>query len=89
MNNNSNPGGLSADWLMSAVKKNPEGLLLLAAGCALLFRTRSSRSRQWSHGYQSYPSGQGQHGATHGAPWQWRKGLGNAGGHVSSCRYGA
>ena len=63
MNNNSNTGGLSADWLMSAVKKNPEGLLLLAAGCALLFRTGSSRTRQWSHGYQSYPGGQGQHGA--------------------------
>jgi hypothetical protein len=62
MNNNSNPGGLSADWLMSAVKKNPEGLLLLAAGCALLFRTRSSRSSQSSYGYRSYPSGQGEHG---------------------------
>ena len=62
MNHNSNPGGLSADWLMSAVKKNPEGLLLLAAGCALLFRTRSSRSSQSSYGYRSYPSGQGEHG---------------------------
>ena len=89
MNNNSNPGGLSADWLMSAVKKNPEGLLLLAAGCALLFRTGSSRSSQSSYGYRSYPSGQGQHGLPHGASWQWEKRLGNAGGHVSSCRYGA
>jgi hypothetical protein len=33
-------------WLMSAVKNNPEGLLLLAAGCALLMRsTGASRSR--------------------------------------------
>jgi hypothetical protein len=84
MNNNSNPGGLSADWLMSAVKKNPEGLLLLAAGCALLFRTRSSRSRQWSHGYQSYPSGQGQHGprmehrGSGGKDWEMPEGMSRA-----------
>jgi hypothetical protein len=32
----------TADWLMRAVKKNPEGLLLLAAGCALLMRKGSS-----------------------------------------------
>ena len=84
MNNNSNPGGLSADWLMSAVKKNPEGLLLLAAGCALLFRTRSSRSRQWSHGYQSYSSGQGQHGprmehrGSGGKDWEMPEGMSRA-----------
>ncbi|MGA6964248.1 MAG: hypothetical protein WBZ51_11575 [Xanthobacteraceae bacterium] len=84
MNNNSNPGGLSADWLMSAVKKNPEGLLLLAAGCALLFRTRTSRSRQWSHGYQSYPSGQGQHGprmehrGSGGKDWEMPEGMSRA-----------
>jgi hypothetical protein len=81
MSNNSNPGGLSADWLMSAVKKNPEGLLLLAAGCALLFRTQSSRSRQWSHEYQSYPSGQGEHGprmerrGSGGKNWQMPEGM--------------
>jgi hypothetical protein len=84
MTNNSSTG-LSADWLMSAVKKNPEGLLLLAAGCALLFRTRSSRSRQWSHEHQSYPRGQGEHGPRRehrgisGQDWE------NARGHVSSC----
>jgi hypothetical protein len=83
MNNNSNPGGLSADWLMSAVKKNPEGLLLLAAGCALLFRTRSSRSRQW-HGHQSYPSGQGQpgprmdHRGSGGKDWEMPEGISGA-----------
>ena len=84
MNNNSNPGGLSADWLMSAVKKNPEGLLLLAAGCALLFRTRTSRSRQWSHGYQSYPGGQGQHRprmehrGSGGKDWEMPEGMSRA-----------
>ena len=84
MNNNTNTGGLSADWLMSAVKKNPEGLLLLAAGCALLFRTGSSRSGQWSHGYQSYPSGQGQHGprmehrGSGGKDWEMPEGMSRA-----------
>jgi hypothetical protein len=31
-----------ATWVVQAVQKNPEGLLLLAAGCALLLRGRSS-----------------------------------------------
>jgi hypothetical protein len=29
----------TSDWLMGAVRSNPEGLLLLAAGCALLLRS--------------------------------------------------
>lgn len=29
----------TGDWLMGAVRRNPEGLLLLAAGCALLMRS--------------------------------------------------
>src|SRR5712675_2926137 len=44
--NESGPG--SADWLVSAVTKNPEGLLLLAAGCALVLRSASSRNVQRS-----------------------------------------
>jgi hypothetical protein len=37
----------AAGWLVGAVKNNPEGLLLLAAGCALLMRTsKSYRSRE-------------------------------------------
>jgi hypothetical protein len=52
MSSNSSAGGFApADWLMSAFKQNPEGLLLLAAGCALLFRTGSSGSPQRSHVY--------------------------------------
>jgi hypothetical protein len=31
-----------ADWVTAAVRRNPEGLLLLAAGCALLMRTGGS-----------------------------------------------
>ncbi|HJP69784.1 MAG TPA: hypothetical protein VJ846_12870 [Sphingomicrobium sp.] len=43
MNNHSNQASFgSSDWLMGAVKKNPEGLLLLAAGCALLMRSGNS-----------------------------------------------
>jgi hypothetical protein len=53
MNNRWNESGSgSAGWLVSAVTKNPEGLLLLAAGCALLLRsasTKNVRSRaQWT-----------------------------------------
>lgn len=36
-------GRSTGDWLVGAVKKNPEGLLLLAAGCALLLRSGSRR----------------------------------------------
>ena len=32
----------TSDWLMGSVRSNPEGLLLLAAGCALLLRSGSS-----------------------------------------------
>jgi len=42
----------SADWLIGAIKKNPEGLLLLAAGCALLLRTGNSGSGQRSQNYR-------------------------------------
>jgi len=55
MNNNSNKHGFgSTDWLVSAIKKNPEGLLLMAAGCALLLRTGNSSNRQRSY---SHPNG--------------------------------
>lgn len=38
------PSGTTGEWLIGAVKKNPEGMLLLAAGCALLLRSGGSRS---------------------------------------------
>lgn len=41
------PDSGAAGWLVGAVKNNPEGLLLLAAGCALLMRSSgSSKSRR-------------------------------------------
>ena len=37
----------AGEWIMGAVTRNPEGLLLLAAGCALLMRSGSGqRSRR-------------------------------------------
>jgi hypothetical protein len=41
----SSSSSFGADWLVGAVKKNPEGLLLLAAGCALLLRRGASGER--------------------------------------------
>jgi hypothetical protein len=35
----------ASDWFFGAVKRNPEGLLLLAAGCALLMRSGSRHTR--------------------------------------------
>ena len=35
----------SGDWLIGAIKNHPEGLLLLAAGCALLLRSGGSSAR--------------------------------------------
>jgi hypothetical protein len=44
MNRNQNPDmfGQAADWLTATTKWNPEALLVLAAGCALLLRSRRS-----------------------------------------------
>ena len=39
MNTSAFPG--RAEWLVDRIKKNPEGLLLVAAGCALLLRAGS------------------------------------------------
>jgi ElaB/YqjD/DUF883 family membrane-anchored ribosome-binding protein len=38
-----NSSAQTTDWLIGAARRNPEGLLLLAAGCALLLRARGSR----------------------------------------------
>src|SRR5215211_4908771 len=53
----------TGDWLMDAIKRNPEGLLLLAAGCALMMRTGSASRREESRlGRQSYePDGSGRY----------------------------
>ena len=38
----------AGEWIMGAVTRNPEGLLLLAAGAALLMRSGRGQSRRWS-----------------------------------------
>jgi hypothetical protein len=34
----------AGEWLVEAAKKNPEGLLLLAAGACLLLRSKSGQT---------------------------------------------
>jgi hypothetical protein len=55
----------TADWMMNTVRRNPEGLLLLAAGCALLMRSGASPlSRQFSENtYRGNADGGGHSGA--------------------------
>jgi hypothetical protein len=57
MSKHSNVHGYSqaGDWLIGTARRNPEALLLLAAGCALLMRTRgSSRSAIEQQAYVSH-----------------------------------
>ncbi|MER9882340.1 hypothetical protein [Mesorhizobium sp. M0118] len=49
------------EWLLSSARNNPEGLLLVAAGCALLMRSRSSSA---GHREQSRATG-GRQNAPH------------------------
>jgi hypothetical protein len=73
MNSYSNSSSFgSADWLMSAVKKNPEGLLLLAAGCALLLRSGSASRAQASDEYQMHGYGRSDR------DWRMREGMSRA-----------
>jgi hypothetical protein len=75
--NNSNISGFgSADWLVGAVKKNPEGLLLLAAGLALLLRSGGA-SAQASGPYQRHAGSQTVYGG-HDQDWRMRQGMSHA-----------
>jgi uncharacterized protein YjbJ (UPF0337 family) len=44
----------AGDWLIGTVKRNPEALLVLAAGCALLMRSKSSGEASPRHEGQTY-----------------------------------
>jgi hypothetical protein len=44
----------SADWLIGTFKRNPEALLVLAAGCALLMRSKGSAAEAPRHEGQYY-----------------------------------
>jgi hypothetical protein len=73
MNNYSTTSSFgSADWLMSAVKKNPEGLLLLAAGCALLLRSGSTSAQGSSYGSSQYKRYSGSQTGYDGNDQDWR-----------------
>lgn len=68
----------STDWLVSAVKKNPEGLLLLAAGCALLLRNKRSPGSSQHH--RSLHPGGGERGSRRrgsdrGGDWDLAEGM--------------
>jgi hypothetical protein len=92
MSSNSSAGGFApADRLMTAFKRNPEGLLLLAAGCALLFRTGGSPQR--SHVYQSYPTAQPEQGphirerGSSGKDWEMPEGISRAADSATACLF--
>lgn len=53
LDSNSDP----VDWLLRAVRKNPEGLLLLGAGFALLMRTGRGRTSQTGSASSANSSG--------------------------------
>jgi hypothetical protein len=81
MNNYSTtPSFGSADWLMNAVKKNPEGLLLLAAGCALLLRSGSTSAQGSSYGSSQYKRYSGSQTGYDGndQDWKMREGMSRA-----------
>jgi hypothetical protein len=81
MNNYSTtPSFGSADWLMSAVKKYPEGLLLLAAGCALLLRSGSTSAQGSSYGSSQYKRYSGSQTGYDGndQDWKMREGMSRA-----------
>ena len=53
----------TSDWLLGAVKQNPEGLLLLAAGACLLLRKTGGKAlfAGQSSSNRSYSGGSGSH----------------------------
>ncbi len=59
----------TSDWLMGAVKSNPEGLLLLAAGCALLLRSGASKVSAQTSGQRSASSVGGSQQYNQGNLW--------------------
>jgi hypothetical protein len=60
--------GQASDWLVGTIKRNPEALLVLGAGCALLMRGSGSRAARRYEGY---------YGET-GRSGRWRDGLASA-----------
>jgi hypothetical protein len=42
----------AGDWLLGTVRRNPEALLLMAAGCCLMMRSGSSSRTSARHAYE-------------------------------------
>jgi hypothetical protein len=63
---------------MNACKQNPEGLLLLAAGCALLFRTGTSRATQRTYRNESYAGEEAEHRGSSRNDWERPEGISRA-----------
>jgi len=57
----------ASDWLLGAIRRNPEGALLVAAGCALLLRQTRHPSRSTDRIAESKRSGGGLSHAAEGA----------------------
>jgi ElaB/YqjD/DUF883 family membrane-anchored ribosome-binding protein len=66
-------GWLNAEWLTRAVRRNPEGLLLLGAGLALMMRSRGSADAA-EHRHDSSAA----HGYLHGTTEAWASGTSQA-----------
>jgi hypothetical protein len=65
----------TADWLLQTLKRNPEGLLLLGAGCALLFRSgRSSGQNQPAGMYRGFEDEQRETAAGRSSAREWAQG---------------
>ena len=63
-------GSRTADWLLQTLTRNPEGLLLLGAGCALLFRSgRSSGQSQPARAYRGFENEQREHAQSSAREW--------------------
>jgi len=65
----------AADWLLQTLKRNPEGLLLLGAGCALLFRSgRSSGQNHPAGMYRGLEEEQREDASSRGSAREWARG---------------
>jgi hypothetical protein len=62
----------AGDWLLGTVRRNPEALLLMAAGCCLMMRSRSASRTNDRHAYERDEWGYAQ---VRGASASTREGL--------------
>jgi hypothetical protein len=49
--------GNGGEWILNIIKRNPEGLLLLAAGAVLMMRTAASQSSRAASTDAAYTRG--------------------------------